>query len=113
MNNAMSKLPALVAEELEASNRVYPPFRSAHEGYAVLLEEVDESRFALSELEELVRKMWAAIKTDELNEADCNAYRVEICARELAAEAIQVAAMAKKFQNYCTGERVRLHGKSQ
>lgn len=34
--------PELVAEELQIARNLYPPLNSAHEAYAVILEEVDE-----------------------------------------------------------------------
>ena len=61
----------VIGHEYERARERYKPFNSAHEGYAVLLEEVDE--------------MWEAIKKNDL-----------IGARK---EAIQVAAMALAFLN--------------
>ena len=58
--------------ELERASK-WPPFNSAHEGYAILAEEVDE--------------LWAHVKVDQ-KKRDLDAMR---------AEAIQVAAMAVKF----------------
>lgn len=79
-------LNALIAEvraELERAS-VWPAMNSAHEGYGVLLEEVDE--------------LWDCVKTKQKN-------------RDLAkmrAEAIQVAAMALRFaHDVCNEERGR------
>jgi hypothetical protein len=58
-----------IREEVIRSTAKYRPMRSAHEGYAILREEVDE--------------MWDAIKANELWEA--------------RREALQVAAMAIRF----------------
>ena len=58
--------------ELERAAK-WPPFNSAHEGYAILAEEVDE--------------LWAHVKVNQ-KKRDLDAMR---------AEAIQVAAMAVKF----------------
>lgn len=55
-------------EIIDASTK-FPPFNSAHEGYAIILEEVDE--------------MWESIKENDLQNAK--------------EEAIQVAAMAIRF----------------
>lgn len=63
---------AIRAEFEQASNR-YGAFNSAHEGYAVLLEEVDE--------------LWEEVKKSP-KKRDMNAIRTE---------AIQVAAMALRF----------------
>jgi hypothetical protein len=59
----------LVHNEAIRARAVFPPFNSAHEGYAVLLEEVDE--------------MWDEVKRDQLQAA--------------IYEAIQVGAMAVRF----------------
>lgn len=58
-----------VVKELEKANAKFPLFNSDHEGFAVILEEVDE--------------LWGDIKANR-----------KIEARQ---EAIQVAAMAIKF----------------
>ena len=71
---------------IEASEAIgkWPPMNSAHEGYAVLLEEVDE--------------LWEHVRTKQKN-------------RDLAAmkkEALQVAAMALRFATeVCNEERGR------
>ncbi len=62
-----------LTEELEKATSSYPAFNSAHEGYAVLKEEVDE--------------LWAEVM-------------IKQGSRDIAkmrAEAIQVAAMAIRF----------------
>lgn len=85
-----SLLAAAVAHEarceLERAMSLFPgPQHSAHEGYAVLLEEVDE--------------LWSHVKTNQR-------------ARDLSAmrrEAIQVAAMAMRFVvEVCDGGRGRV-----
>jgi len=60
-------------QELHTARANWPAFNSAHEGYAVLLEELDE--------------LWEHVK--------CNQKRRDIAA--MRKEAIQVAAMALRF----------------
>jgi len=60
----------LILKELEEARRKWPEFNSYHEGYAILLEEVDE--------------LWEEIKGGQ--DPD-----------KLLREAIQVAAMAMRF----------------
>lgn len=62
-----------VYEEVEKAMSKYPPFNSAHEGYSVLAEEVDE--------------LWEEVKVKQGNR-DVD---------KLYAEAKQVAAMAVRF----------------
>jgi len=38
----MKDIVALIVDELNRANKVYKPFNSAHEAYAVMLEEMDE-----------------------------------------------------------------------
>lgn len=64
-------IAALVLEELGRATAKFPPFNSAHEGYAVLLEEVDE--------------LWDEVKRQKKDHPS------------IRAEAIQVAAMAIRF----------------
>lgn len=70
-----------VLDELYRAMDKFAPFNSAHEGYAVILEEMDE--------------LWDAIKNNKLG--------TEI---EQRAEAIQVAAMAFRFVMDVSDKRV-------
>jgi hypothetical protein len=64
---------AMVSNELMLAQEHFPPFHSTHEGYAVLLEEMDE--------------LWDEIK--RCQPFDWNS--------QLHNEAIQIAAMAIRF----------------
>jgi NTP pyrophosphatase (non-canonical NTP hydrolase) len=75
----MKHLDAVVSEFNRASS-LYPRFNTAHEGYAVLLEEVEE--------------LWDEIKKSP-KKRDLNKIREE---------AIQVAAMALRFLHDCVEE---------
>ena len=60
-----------ILAELDRAQRCFPAFHSAHEGYGVLLEEVDE--------------LWDAIRANDRG------------AHGMDKEAVQVAAMALRF----------------
>ncbi|MDR3586871.1 MAG: hypothetical protein P4L59_16390 [Desulfosporosinus sp.] len=62
---------ALVVEELDRANKMYGPFTSPHEGWAVLKEEMDE--------------LWDEIKNKKPDKD------------RMREEAVQVGAMAMKF----------------
>lgn len=83
----MREIDQCTADALAEAGRasvLWPPFNSAHEGFAVLLEEVDE----------LKAHVWM-----KQSRRDLEAMR---------AEAIQVAAMALRFAaEVCTEERGR------
>jgi len=95
MKKAIEKL---AMEELERSNKRHSLFNSTHEGYAVIKEEVEEAEEELNDMQGKLLTIWCNVRND-------NAYgtmdgHVEILrkfALNLAAEAIQVAAMCSKF----------------
>ena len=72
MNDQKSAIE-LVRAELDRARRLHRPMRSAHGGYAVLLEEMDE--------------LWAAVKT----------WPAPGCEAAIVKEAVQVGAMALRF----------------
>lgn len=103
MNAAEPELRKLVELELEAANRENPPFHSAHEGYAVILEEVDEAQAELEALLSWVRALWKDIKRN-MGKTRSLIAGIEYRAVRLAAEALQVAAMARKFRQLGGGD---------
>ena len=98
MNKVKDKLPALVDEELAAAMKEHPLFASAHEGYAVLLEEADEVRDELGMLNLGMSLLWDGVKRDNGVAIGSAATTITRAAINLAAEAIQVAAMARKIR---------------
>jgi len=76
----MKDIVALIVDELSRANKVYKPFNSAHEGYAVMLEEMDE-------LFDEIRK-----KRPDIS--------------RMQDEAIQVGAMAIKFIQSCCAKDI-------
>jgi molybdopterin biosynthesis enzyme len=78
--NTFEDTVADVLGELDKATKNWPPFNSAHEGYAVLAEEMDE--------------LWVHVKTNQ-KRRDLPAMRKE---------AIQVAAMAMRFALEVTSE---------
>ena len=97
MNAIESQVRELVLTELAAANRKHPPFHSQHEGIAVIWEEVEESKEVMEFLTTFVKEIWGRIRENE----DVTTYvsgRIKNTAVMLACEAIQVAAMCKKFE---------------
>ncbi len=83
LNRQMQRIFGDVNDELFRATGSFKPFHNAHEGYAVVKEEVDE--------------LWDAIKTKG------------IAPEVIRKEAIQIAAMAIRFVldvcDACPGER--------
>ena len=89
-----------VMEYNEAAKNHGSTFCSTHEGFAVLLEEVNEAQEDMILLEDdAMEELWCAVKADDDYErVKKAAVGVERIALSLACEAIQVAAMARKMQ---------------
>lgn len=107
MNAVEPMIPRLVELELNAANLKNPPFRSMHEGYAVILEEMNEVDDALIWVKAFFDDVWRHIKEDRPGMVQHYARELEKQAIHLAAEVIQVAAMARKLQNSLEGEYER------
>ena len=97
MKELLKEVELSVKSELERANKVHPLFNSPHEAYAVIKEEAEEAEFELKYANERLSEFWNSVKHDryEIDMYDCLC-AVKECAVNLAAEAIQVAAMAQK-----------------
>ncbi len=82
LQNLIKENNELVLRELKTAMQNFSPFNSAHEGYAVLLEEVDE--------------LWDHVKINQ-KKRDIQAMKKE---------AIQIAAMALRFATEVCNEKV-------
>lgn len=87
----------MVDKELAAANKKFPLFSSPHEAFAVLLEEVEEAQEEATNLEILTNNYWIGVKENHgpeaMHEEITAAYNTAV---NLAIEAIQAAAMARK-----------------
>ncbi|MBO7712218.1 MAG: hypothetical protein J6S85_01785 [Methanobrevibacter sp.] len=77
-------------------------YHSEHEGYAVLLEEVEEADDALDLLKTKLQDMWNYIKIN-MNDRT-TVYQAQQAAIGLAEEAIQCAAVCERFLNTLSKE---------
>jgi len=82
-------------EELINANRKFPKFRSTHEGYAIIKEEVEEAADEMESIDSWLEQGWRYIKANQ-NAID-EIVAMKQHAINLAAESIQVAAMCQKF----------------
>lgn len=100
---------AVVLELINAIKLHGAEYNSLHEGYAVLLEEVEEIEQELDYIKNHLVMMWNAVKIDNSNEVKSNARIIALDAVELAKEACQVAAVSRKIlgENYIENKEDR------
>lgn len=93
------EVQALFDKELKKANENNTPFHSAHEGYAVLLEEVEEINDVWYRLKGFVEDIWTfnAKKNEKTSQYVEATKKFTI---ELIKEAIQVGAMCDKFLDF-------------
>lgn len=89
----------LVNKELAEANKRFRQFASPHEGQNVVREELEEAEQAIVPLKLYIEtRMWNAVKANQTVPKD-DFRAIREAAINLAVEAIQVAAMAKKFEH--------------
>lgn len=95
VNAIENDIRALVDKELASANERFPQFHSTHEGYAVVLEEADELKEVVNRINDRMIYLWARVRFNN----DCKELvsRIYEDAVNAACEAIQVAAMCRKF----------------
>lgn len=103
MDAVRKDVESLVQKELDSANKKFPLFRSAHEGYAVMLEEFEEARRELESAKDSLGNLWASVKINDIS-SPVFAESVKEYAVNLAVEAIQTAAMARKFMDSLDGD---------
>ena len=96
MSTIKSYVEKLVQKELESANQKFPVLHSDYEGAAVILEEIEECKQEIENLEIQFEVLWSYVKADNKISV-ITSKRLKLTAANLACEAIQVAAMAQKF----------------
>ena len=88
---------AVLAELANAVRNYGADYHSLHEGYAVLLEEVEEAEDDLHLINNNLGLLWQSIKSNDLNDTVLLT-DIEGTAQILALEAVQIAAVCAKFK---------------
>ena len=88
---------AVMTETENAKKKYGDRYNSLHEGYAVLLEEVEEAADDLTYIKNNLGVLWQSIKTNDLKDTTLLT-DIEGTAQMLALEAVQIAAVCTKFK---------------
>ena len=92
------KINEAVILELDHCFSVYgTSYNSLHEGYAVCLEEVEEAEQEFDYIKNHLAILWDNVKVDDVTTVKANARAIAFDAVQLAKEACQIAAVARKI----------------
>lgn len=98
----MKKLKKRIEEdisfELSEANKNYPLFASPHEGLAIIGEELEEARSEMRQVDVWFGNLIQNVYADEKESAEEDIEDIIRFATNLACEAVQVAAMGRKWQ---------------
>jgi hypothetical protein len=98
MDAVRKEIEELVQKELDSANSMFPLFHSAIEGYAVILEEMQETGEALEKSNMYLESLWFQIRKNISGHVtNTMADGIKLYAIKTATEAVQVAAMAQKY----------------
>lgn len=99
MNIVRGEVRALVAKEYGVAKRDHGPLASMHEGYAVLLEEVEEMEESMESVRNHMKCLWMNVRYDNNSTTEAAARNAMESAIHTACEAIQVAAVCKRIMD--------------
>ena len=92
-----TKINEAVLLELDNACKLYgKEYHSLHEGYAVLLEEYEEAEKDFDYIKNHLAMLWDNVKIDDETTVKANARAIAFDAVQLALEACQIAAVARK-----------------
>ena len=104
MKELLESVGQLTSEELKRSYINFPAFRSGHEAYGVIREEIEEHRDDTRDMKAYFKIFWNHIKHDDVDRAREWATELRDKSIHAAAEATQVSAMCQKFLDSTGGE---------
>lgn len=99
MDEILEKMEDAAEEERNRIVQKKGFYHTLHEGYAVLLEEVEEAQEEMESLREDMKAMWGKIREDAEDEAAEIAEEIYNDAMKCAAELMQVGAVCLRFIN--------------
>lgn len=93
----------LICQELNQAKSKNPPFSSSHEGWAVLLEEIEELTTEINHIKQVNEQLWNHVRINDAQGQQEAVDKIYLTAINTVCEAIQVAAMALKFSEMLKG----------
>ena len=97
MKKLLVEVGELTDKEYARANEQYPAFASDHEGYDVMAEEIEEAEEELGNIRDIGVAMRYAVRKNSAEDVNKTAMAMYETAQKMAAESIQVAAMAQKI----------------
>lgn len=96
MEDINRMIDGIIKAELEAANKIHPPFVDMHQAYAVMLEEYEETLVEIDSARELLKMYWTYTRNDDFESGRKCANQILVIATRGIAEIVQLAAMAQK-----------------
>lgn len=97
MKKLLVEVGELCDKEYARANEQYPAFASDHEGHDVMMEEIEEAEEELDHIRSIEIAMKYAVRRNDAEDVNKTAMAMYETAQKMAAESIQVAAMAQKI----------------
>lgn len=88
-------ITAAIFAESQRAERLHGKFHSSHEGYAVLLEEIEEAQEILEKIKEDASILWDVIRQNGNGMED--AFSIYLRAISCCGEMVQIGAVAAKY----------------
>lgn len=95
----------LIAVEYQnACNKFGERYNSLHEGYAVLLEEVEEVETEINKIKRDLQSVWLSVKRNDVEMFNFYTTRISEANIDCMQELAQIGAVLMKIQNTILGE---------
>jgi hypothetical protein len=100
-------IETMIISELSEAEKKYKPINSSKEGYAVLKEEIEELADDFHDLNSKLGVLWYNIKEKIPTQQHFTVEEMYNISLDIIKEAIQVAAMCKRFQKDLGVEEIK------
>ena len=98
-------IETMIISELHKAEKKFKPFNSGHEGWAIIKEEIEEMQEILYGIDYYMDAIWNYVRENSTTQQLFHAQKMYDVTLDIIKEAIQVAAMCKRFQkDLGTGE---------